>query len=196
MELTNFALQNQIIMWRDLVGIITRLLVATPNAWKKIYREKVTLDEFLYRYLHPIFGLIAFTSFVGELMFTPGGNFESALKKIIIAVVAVYGAFFISSYILNEMAEKFGLVKNMNMFKKFVGYSSVVIYLLYLIVPFFSNFIIIWLLGFYTVHLINIGAELYLKVDKSNKSNFSIISSAVILITPTAINLLFSILIK
>ena len=183
-------------MWREIVGIITQLLVATPKAWKDIYREKRSLGEFLNRYLHPMFGLIAFTSFVGGLIFSSNGNIESALKQAIIGVVAVYGGYFIASYILNETAEKFSLKKNLPMFKKYVGFSSVVIYLLYLIIPFFPDFIILWLLALYTVHLLYIGAQFYLKVDKDNHLNFTLLSSAVILFTPAAINMLFSFIIK
>ncbi|MBF6597340.1 MAG: hypothetical protein ITF98_03840 [Fermentimonas sp.] len=183
-------------MWREIVGIITQLLVATPKAWKDIYREKRSQGEFINRYLHPMFGLIALTSFIGGLLFSANGSVESALKQAIIGVVAVYGSYFIASYVLNEMAEKFSLKKNMPMFKKFVGFSSVVIYLLYLIIPFFPNFIILWLLALYTVHLLYIGAQYYLKVDKENHLNFTLISSAVVLFTPAALSLLFSILIK
>lgn len=183
-------------MWREIVGIVTQLLVATPNAWKDIYREKSSQSEFLNSYLHPMFGLIAFTSFIGELFFSANGSVESALKQTIIGVVAVYGAYFIASYVLNETAEKFNLKKNMPMFKKYVGFSSVVIYLLYLIIPFFSGFIILWLLALYTVHLLYIGAQYYIKVDKNNHLNFTLLSSAVILLTPAVISLLFSIIIK
>ena len=118
------------------------------------------------------------------------------MKQAIIVVVAVYGGYFIASYVLNEVAEKFSLKKNMPMFKKYVGFSSVVIYLLYLITPFFSNFIILWLLALYTVHILYIGAQYYLKVDKQNHLNFTLLSSAFILFTPAAISLLFSIIIK
>lgn len=183
-------------MWREIVGVVTQLLVATPKAWKDIYRERWSLGEFLNRYLHPMFGLIAFTSFIGGLMFSINGSIESALKQAIIGVVAVYGSYFIASYVLNEMAEKFSLKKNMPMFKKYVGFSSVVIYLLYLITPFFPNFIILWLLALYSVHILYIGAQYYLKVDKENHLNFTLLSSAVILFTPAAISLLFSIIIK
>ena len=183
-------------MWREIVGIITQLLVATPKAWKDIYREKRSQGEFLNRYLHPMFGLIALTSFVGGFLYSASGSIESALKQAIIGVVAVYGSYFIASYVLNETEEKFGFKKNMPMFKKYVGFSSVVIYLLYLIIPFFPDFVILWLLALYTVHLLHTGAQYYLKVDKENHLNFTLLSSVVILFTPTAISLLFSIILK
>ena len=183
-------------MWRDIFGIVKQLFIASPKAWKDIKRERRTQNEFLNRYLHPMFGLIALSSFVGELLFSQNGNVESALKQAIIAVVAVYGSYFIASYVLNETAERFNLTKNMPMFRKFVGFSSVVIYILYLIVPFFPNFVILWLLAIYTVHLLYTGAQYFVNVDKDNLLKFTILSSAVIMFTPAAINLIFSIIIK
>ena len=183
-------------MWRDIVGIVTQLLIASPKAWKDIYREKRPQAEFLNRYLHPMFGLIALSTFLGYLLFSLNGNVESALKQTIIVVVAVYGGYFIASYVLNEIAEKFDLEKNMPMFRKFVGYSSVVIYLLFLIIPFFTGFVILWLLALYTVYLIYIGAIYFVKVNEDSQLNFTLLSSAVIMLTPLAIYLLFSIIIK
>ncbi len=183
-------------MWRDIVGIVTQLIVATPKAWKDIYNDKRSHDEFLDRYLHPMFGLIALTSFIGELLFSANGNIESALKQTITVIVAVYGGYFISSYILNETAEKFSLNKNMPMFRRYVGFSSVVVYILYLIIPFFPDFIVLWLLALYTVHLLYVGAQYYVRVNEDNHLNFTLLSSAVILLTPAAISFLFSIIIK
>lgn len=98
-------------MWRDIFITIAQLIVASPRAWKDVEKEKRTQHEFLYRFLHPIFGIIAFTSFVGGLWFVREGNVENALKGAIISVVGVYGGYFIAAYLLNEIAPRFGLSK-------------------------------------------------------------------------------------
>lgn len=183
-------------MWRDIVGIVTQLLVASPKAWKDLYSEKRPQAEFLNSFLHPMFGLIALSTFLGYLLFSQNGNVESALKQTIIVIVAVYGGYLIASYLLNEFAEKFELEKNMLMFRKFVGYSSVVIYLVFLINPFFPSFVILWLLALYTVYLIYIGTIYFVKVNKDNQLNFTLLSTAVIMLTPLAIYMLFSVIIK
>lgn len=183
-------------MWRDIFVTIVQLIVASPEEWKYIEREERTQNDFLYRFLHPVFGIIALASFVGGLWFTRNGGLENALKNTIINIVAVYGGYFLVSYILNETAPRFGLKKNLAEFQFFVGYSSVVIYLLYIIIPFLPGFFILWLLAFYTIHLVNTGAQLYIKVPEDKRTNFTVMASALVMLTPALVNILFSFMIK
>ncbi|NLJ00014.1 MAG: DUF1282 family protein [Bacteroidales bacterium] len=179
-------------MWRDIFVVMAQLLVAPHVGWREIKKERKTTHDFLYRYLHPVFGVIALASFVGGLWIVRDGNLEFALKRSIVSVVAVYGGYFLASYILNETAVHFGIEKNVSRLRKFVGFASVVVYLLYLLTPFLNNFLIIWLLALYTVHVANTGATLYLQVPEEKKISFSLLASALIVFIPLAIQLLFS----
>jgi|AGTN01.3.fsa_nt_gi Protein of unknown function (DUF1282). len=183
-------------MWRNIFVTIVQLIVASPRAWKEINKENGSQNDFLHRFLHPIFGVIALTSFVGGLWFTRNGDVESALKNAIINVIAVYGGYYIASYTLNETALRFGLEKNLPRFQQFVGYSSVALYALYIIIPLLSDFFILWLLALYTVHLVHTGAPFFLKIREDKRMNFTIAASALIVLAPTLINLLFSFLIN
>ena len=183
-------------MWREIFVIITQLIVASPKAWKDINSEKRTNYEFLNRFLHPLFGVIAITSFIGGLWISRDGNLESALKQSIISIVAVYGGYFISSYAINDLAPRFDLEKNLPMYQKFVGFASAVIYLLYIVIPFFPGFIILWLCSLYTIHLVYNGAQSFIKINNDKLVNFTLIASALIILAPAAIHQLFSISIK
>ncbi len=179
-------------MWRDVFVVMIQLLVAPHTVWREKKKEQKSLQNFLYRYLHPVFGLIAVASFIGGLWFSGNGNLENALKNAIVSVVAAYGGFFIASYILIEIADRFGIEKNTSRIRQFIGYSSVVVYLLYLITPFLANFFIIWLLVLYTVHVANTGALFYLEVPEEKRVNFSLLASVLIVLVPICIQLLFS----
>ena len=183
-------------MWRDIFKTITQLIIASPKAWKEIDKENRSHDLFLNQFLHPLFGIIALATFIGGLWFTRGGNIEGALKNTIISVVAVYGGYLIATYALNELAPRFELSKNIPLFQKYVGYSSVVLYLLYIITPFFSGFIILWVIALYSIHIVYNGAIYLVKVKEGKRVNFALIASALILLSPAAIHLLFSITIK
>ncbi len=183
-------------MWRDIFITITQLIVAPQKEWKNIEKGNRAHSEFLKQFLHPVFGIIALTSFIGGLWVKHEGNLESALKQSITCLVAVYGGYFIASYILNELSPRFGLEKNLPRFQQFVGYSSVVLYLLYIITPFFPDFIISWLLVFYTFHVVNTGAHNFVKVDEDNRVSFILVASALVILSPGAIHFLFSISIK
>lgn len=181
-------------MWRDIFVTIAQLIVASPGAWKDIDREKRPLNEFLSRFLHPIVGIIALTTFIGGLWLVRDGDVESALKNVIITVVAVYGGYYLAAYALNEAAPRFGLTRNMARFQQFVGYSSVVLYALYIIIPFLTDFFILWVFALYTIHLVNTGAKFFMKVPAGNRVNFSILAAALSVLTPALIQALFSFL--
>ncbi|HCM21870.1 MAG TPA: hypothetical protein DIC46_14105 [Porphyromonadaceae bacterium] len=190
-----FAFQNQKGMWRDIFITIAQLIVASPGAWRDIEKEKRTQHEFLYRFLHPIFGIIALASFVGGL-FIRDGNLENALKTSIISVVGVYGGYFIAAYLLNEMAPRFGLKKDLPRFQQFTGYASVVLYVLFIVTPFLSELFILWLLALYTIYLVNTGTQYFLKVRATKITEFTVVASAVIILSPMLIRGLFFYLIK
>ena len=182
-------------MWRDIFITIAQLIVASPGAWRNIEKEKRTQHEFLYRFLHPIFGIIALASFVGGL-FIRDGNLENALKTSIISVVGVYGGYFIAAYLLNEMAPRFGLKKDLPRFQQFTGYASVVLYVLFIVTPFLSELFILWLLALYTIYLVNTGTQYFLKVRATKITEFTVVASAVIILSPMLIRGLFFYLIK
>lgn len=183
-------------MWRDIFVTIVQLVVASPKAWKDIEKEEGSQHDFLYRFLHPIFGIMAITSFVGGLWFQPDGDVENALKSAIINIVGVYGGYFIASYVLNEMSLRFGITKHLSKFQQFTGYASVVVYALFIIMPFLSELFILWLLVLYTIYIVNCGALFFMKVPKDKVTDFTVIASSVIILLPVLIRTLFFYLIK
>ena len=183
-------------MWRYIFITIAQLIVASPNAWKDLEKEKKTQREFLYRFLHPLFAIIAFTSFIGGLWFVQNGSVENALKESIINFIGVYGGFFIASFLLNEMAPRFGMKKNLLLFRQFTGYASVVLYVLFILTPFLPELFIVWILALYTIYVVNSGTIFFMKVPKAKVADFTAAASAVIILSPTFIRTLFSYLIK
>ena len=114
------------------------------------------------------------------------GDCKSALKNSIISVAAIYG-FYIVSYLLHEAASRFGLKDPLSRFQIFTGYASVVVYVLYVFIPFFSDFFILWLLVIYTFYVVQTGAIYYLKVPTSKRTDFTIFASVLIVLVPTLI---------
>ncbi len=184
-------------MWRDLFVTISQLIVASPSAWKDIRKDDTSLNSFINQYLHPFIGLIALAAFTGCMWFTThDGGLQSALKNSIISVAAIYGGFYIVSYLLHEAASRFGLKDPLSRFQIFTGYASVVVYVLYVFIPFFSDFFILWLLVIYTFYVVQTGAIHYLKVPTSKRTDFTIFASVLIVLVPTLIKGIFSFLIK
>ncbi len=182
-------------MFKDIVLKIVQMITAPESSWRKLSATE-SHESFINRYLHPIFGAIALTSFIGELWIAPNGSLEHALKSAIINLVTVYGGYYIGSYILNEYLPRFGISKNEPKTQQFVGYASALMYLLYITLPFFPNFIIIQLFALYTVYIVYSGYGVYIVGKEDNRMHFTGVATTLILLTPALIKGILSILIK
>ena len=182
-------------MFKEIVFTIIRTVTAPEISWRRLFAEE-NHESFLNRYLYPIFGVIALTSFIGGLWFVPDGNLQIALKNTIINVVTVYGGYFIGSYILNETLPRFGINKDESHVQQFVGYASALIYALFIILPFFSDFFILWLFSLYTAYIIYMGYGVFISGYKDSQMNFTWVATALILLTPALIKSILTFLIK
>lgn len=182
-------------MIKEIVLIIVRMITAPEITWRKLSTNK-DHESFLNHYLYPIFGIIALTSFIGGLFFVPDGNLQIALKNTIINLVTVYGGYYIGSYILNEFLPHFGISKNETDVQLFVGYASSLIYALFIIIPFLSDFFILWIFAFYTAYIVYSGYGLYLIGKEEAQMRFTGIATSLILLTPAIIKGILSFLIN
>ena len=171
-------------------------MITNPEAsWRKLSAHK-NHDSFINRYLHPIFGVISLTSFIGGLWIVPGGDLQTALKGAIVSLVTVYGGYYIASYILNEILPRFGIPKDEPKVQQFVGYASALMYALFIILPFLSDFFVLWLFAFYTAYIVHTGYGVYIVGKEESRMHFTGIATAAILLTPAIIKLILSFLIK
>ncbi|HTN69225.1 MAG TPA: hypothetical protein VLZ33_07165 [Dysgonamonadaceae bacterium] len=182
-------------MYKQIVLTIIRTITAPEVSWRKLSANK-NHESFLSRYLYPIFGLIALTSFIGGLWFVPGGDLQIALKNSIINIVTVYGGYYIGSYALNELLPRLGIPQNETQIQQFVGYASALVYALFIILPFLSDFFVLWMFAFYTAYIVYMGYGVYIIGDEKSRMNFTGIATGSILLTPAIIKGILTFLIK
>ena len=80
--------------------------------------------------------------------------------------------------------------------QQFVGYSSALIYALFIILPFLSDFFILWMFALYTAYIVYTGFGLYIIGKEETRMSFTGIATALILLTPAAIKTILSFLIN
>ena len=182
-------------MLKEIVFRIIQIIAAPEDSWTKLSARE-SHQAFINRYLHPIFGVISLTAFIGELWIVQDGNIETALKSTIISLVTVYGGYYIASYILNEFLPRFDIPKDEPKVQQFVGYSSALMYALFITLPFLSDFFILWIFALYTVYIVYTGYGVYVIGKEEHRMNFTGVATTSILLTPTVINGILSILIK
>ena len=171
-------------------------MITNPEAsWRKLSVHK-NHDSFINRYLHPIFGVISLTSFIGGLWIVPGGDLQTALKSAIISLVTVYGGYYIASYILNEFLPQFGMEKDEPKVQQFVGYASALMYTLFIVLPFLSDFFVLWVFVLYTTYIVYSGYGVYIIGKEESRMGFTGVATALILLIPAIINAILSFLIN
>jgi hypothetical protein len=173
-------------MFKEIFLTIIHLITSPQSAWRSIKKDEED----------PIFGIIALASFIGGLWFSHNGNVEQALKNTIVNIITVYGGYLVTAYILNEISFRYNLQKQIFTFQRFTGYSSVIIYGLYIIMPFLSDFFILWLLSAYTAYIVYIGSEVFFEITKNKKKKFTLASTLLILFIPLIIKAIMNFLIK
>ncbi len=129
-------------------------------------------------------------------MFVPDGNVQTALKNAIISLVTVYGGYYIGSYVLNEFLPRLGISKDEPKVQQFVGYASALIYALFIILPFLSDFFILWIFALYTAYIVYTGYGLYIIGKEESRMSFTGVATALIILTPALINSILSFLIN
>lgn len=182
-------------MLKEIFFFVVNMVTTPENSWRKLSIKK-NHELFLNRYLYPIFGIIALTSFIGGLWLLQEGDLQLALKNSIINIVTVYGGYYIGAYILNETLPSFGATKNETLTQQFVGYSSALMYALFIILPFFSDFFILWVFAIYTAYIVYTGFGVYVKGNEESRVRFTGVATASILITPFIIKSILSFLIR
>ncbi|MDO5523579.1 MAG: YIP1 family protein [Bacteroidia bacterium] len=183
-------------MFINIVQTIFFLIASPRKGWKRIIDKKINHQDFINNFLFPVFGFVAITTFVGGMWFAESTDIRWALKLTVAAVSALFGGFYLASYALNELFPKFGADKNLNIAQQFVGYSSVVVYLLFLVMPLLSGLAPLWFLVIYTLYVVYAGAGEFLRVERNKRLGVAVVASLLIVVAPLLIKFLLNVLIK
>ena len=181
-------------MLKKIINIMFLLLFNPAKGWDKVGKDKYKHDEFLNNYLFPLFGVVSLTTFIGGLWIDSGG-LQYALKLTIFVITALFAGFYISAILVNEMLPKYGAIKDMNIAQQFVGYSSVVVYLLFIVMPFLGGIKWLWLLSLVSFYLIYLGSRQFLDIYGVKGYRFATITLLAITIVPIMINYLLKLVV-
>lgn len=183
-------------MIKRIAQIILKLILKPEKAWQEIEYREESQEVFFNDYLYPLFGLITITTFVGSMWIGAGGGVGYALRNVIVVLTALFGGFHIGAFVMNEVYLKFEQLRDERRVRLFVGYSSAVVYLLYLVMPLIPGVEILWLLIVYTFYLVKEGVIHFLKIPGDRQSNFVLIGFGVVVLSPILIGAILGMVIK
>lgn len=172
----------------------TVLLISSPaKAWTEIEKEdnrKKVLGEFVY----PMIGLCGLSVFLGTFIGNTEGvsAFQVAMTRCCAIFVALFGGFFLSSYLTNLLGQKLlGREEEMELNQQFVGYAMVVTFVLDIVSGLFAISILRWILQFYTVVVVYEGARSLMNVEEKDLTRYSLCVAVIIMICPSLIATVF-----
>lgn len=178
----------------------TAAIIAQPSkAWRILMakerkeaelREGESEDTFLTEYLYPYIGILTIAAFL-SLFTHKEFVLEQALKSSIITCVSSFGGYYLASYVLNEIGEKwFGLEKNLKRWQHFVGYASALMFALNIIWMLLPDVFFLYIFILYTFYIVWEGATIYFSIGDSPRMKFTSIVTLLIIGAPHAINIL------
>jgi hypothetical protein len=179
-------------MFRELFNTAVLLILKPSEAWMKLKNEQEKDNEkFLSRFVYPFIGLMAFTAFIGIFLSRKNFDIQVALKSSILSLTSSLGGFFLASYILNDVWNRyFGRKKDFNLCQRFVGYSSVMMFVLNIFLNLLPDFFYLKICLLYTLYIVWEGTFPYMEVNKTEQLKFSITATALVILLPVLIEVM------
>ncbi|NDV66753.1 Yip1 family protein [Bacteroides sp. 224] len=176
---------------------ISLLLISSPaKAWEEI-RLQEDKRKVLAAFVYPMIGLCALSVFLGSLFTNGWGgpeSFQVAMTQCCVAIVALFGGYFLAAYCINEIGVRmFGLKSDMALVSQFAGYSLVVLFLAYIITGLLPTFgLIALLLQFYIIYVVWEGVPVMMQVKEKARLKYTLITSALLIACPLLISFVFN----
>ena len=183
-------------MYKNLFNTAISLIFKPSDTWKKLNEKQTDNQEsFLSDYVYPFIGLITLTAFIGVLFTRKQFDLQIALKETILILLTVFGGFFLASCLLNEMWHTlFHRERDMKLCQRFVGYSSSLMYCLYIVLSLFPEFFFLRFFLLYTFYMVWEGAIPFMEVKESEQLKFVGFATLIIVLAPLALEFILGLI--
>jgi Protein of unknown function (DUF1282). len=165
------------------------------TAWTALADEKEEHESFLSNFIYPLIGLVAIAAFLGVMFAHREFNIELALKMSVRELTSSLAGFFLAAYWLNKVLVKwFSRESDLKLCQRFIGYSSVLMFALNILLALLPDFFFMKIFVLYTVRIVWEGCEPYMNIENEKKMLFTGFTTAFVIITPTAVGFFLGLL--
>jgi hypothetical protein len=152
-------------------------------------------EKFLSGFVYPFIGLTGVAAFVGILFTRRDFELQMALKSAIRSLLSAFGGFFLASYLVSEIWHlQFKRVKDVPLCRKFVGYSSVLMFSVHILLSLFPEFFFLRFLILYTIYIVWEGAVPYMGIREPEQLRFVSLSTGIIVLAPYILDFIVGVL--
>ena len=180
--------------YKDLFRRIGLLISEPEKAWKEISMDADKRNVQI-GFVYPLIGFCGISVFIGTLWGNMSGPmiFQTAMMKCGAIFISLFAGFFLATYLVQLVNRKYLRREYaVDTVQQFVGYSMVVSFLLIFINGLFNISFLYWLLMFYTIYVVYIGARILLNVQEDKMTGYSLLTSFIIFCCPIIISFIFN----
>ncbi|MDL2255581.1 YIP1 family protein [Parabacteroides sp. OttesenSCG-928-K15] len=182
-------------MFKEIFKWVVLIITQPQKAWNELLQKEDNDEDFLGRFVYPLIGLLTIAAFLGILVTRQKFDVEIALKASILMLVATFGGYHLTVYLLNEIwGSMFKRDKDIKLWQRFVGYSSSLMFTLTAVLLLIPEFFFLNIFVLYTFYIVWEGAPSYMLIEEKDKLKFVAIVTAIILIIPNAIEIVLKLL--
>ena len=176
-------------MIKELFERLYRIIIQPAKTWNILADEKeeeiIDNNTFLKTYLYPVIGIVALLTFAGVFFHKKEFDIELAFRLTIKVLITLFVGFYFASFLLSKTMEHLFFKENsFKLCQRFVGYSSALIYAMYIILAIFPDYSFLQLFLLYTIYIIWEGASVYMQIPENERNRFTAIAAAIILLSP------------
>lgn len=184
--------------YRQLFGRLLKLMTSPSKAWHEIKGEGSS--DVLVGFVYPMIGLCGLVSFVAGIIEHYGNKpyeiFRYAMTDCCVMCVALFGSFFLSSYVINNLEKRmFGIEEDIAETYRTVGYSMSVVFLTYALFPLFTDSrVFLYFFQAYTIFVVWEASAVMTKLDDNRRAAYTMTVAGSIVILTGVIYALFNVL--
>lgn len=182
-------------MFKEIFKWVILIITQPRKAWEELAQKEDEKEDFLGRFVYPLMGLLTVAAFLGILFTRKEFNVEEALKASIRTLVAFFGGYHLTVYLLNELwGGWLKREKDLKRWQYFVGYSSSLMFALTALLMLIPEFFFLNIFVLYTFYIVWEGVPVYMQVEEKNKLKFVAVVTGMILIVPNVIEIILKLL--
>lgn len=182
-------------MYKDIFKWVVMIISQPAKAWEALSQKEEKEDQMLSRFVYPLIGLLTITAFLGILLTRKEFDVELALKASIRTLVAAFGGYHLTVYLMNEIWNGlFKREKDNRLWQRFIGYSSSLMFTLNAVLMLIPEFFFLRIFVLYTFYIVWEGASSYMQIEENERLRFVVITTAMLLIIPYAIQVILFLL--
>ncbi len=170
-------------------------LISSPSkAWSEIKvsdgRNRVMTD-----FVYPMIGLCSLSVFIGVLIESKAevSLVQEAMSKCCAIAVSLFGGYFLAAYLVDIVGQKYlNRPSQFELCCQLVGYSMAIPFVLNIIYGIFPIKLLFWLLQLYVLFVVFEGARSLMNVNREKITNYTVITSCIVLFCPAIISWIFN----